>query len=94
MGLYDGDMAEHPAEQDQAVLFAGGERQIPSPVDVPLNERKSSECSGIEPDGDRLDSEISFALNFESAVNWRPFAQRFEKGVFGDRWRRARLAPR
>ena len=33
MSHYDGDMAEQPAEQDQAVLFAGGERQIPSPVE-------------------------------------------------------------
>jgi len=30
MPLYDSDMAEQPTEQDQAVLFAGGERQIPS----------------------------------------------------------------
>src|ERR1700682_4384500 len=33
MSLYDGDMAEQPAEQDQAVLFVGGERQTPSPVE-------------------------------------------------------------
>jgi len=31
--LYDGVMAEHPAEQDQAVLFAGGERQIQPPAE-------------------------------------------------------------
>ena len=30
MPLYDSDMAEQPTEQDQAVLFEGGERQIRS----------------------------------------------------------------
>ena len=33
MPLYDGVMAEHPTGHDQAVLFAGGERQIQSPAE-------------------------------------------------------------
>ena len=32
MLLYDGVMAEHPTEQDPAVLFAGGEPPIVAPA--------------------------------------------------------------
>jgi hypothetical protein len=32
MLLYDGVMAEHPTEQDQVVLFAGGEPPIIAPA--------------------------------------------------------------
>jgi hypothetical protein len=49
-------------------------------VGVPLNENLPNATPNQRATG--IDSEISFALHFESAVSWRPFAQRVGKGVF------------
>jgi hypothetical protein len=53
-------------------------------VGVPLNENLPNATASNQM-ATGIDSGISFALNFESALSWQPFAQRLGRGVFGHR---------